>query len=55
MFKDRLGVEDSHVARKGGGMDRMEEGRVGRGRNVTFGPGRDERRLRGLSWFLVNT
>ena len=22
---------------------------------VTFGPGRDERRLRGLSWFLVNT
>ena len=21
MFKDRLGVEDSHVARKGGGMD----------------------------------
>ena len=28
MFKDRFGAEDSHVARKGGGMDRMEEGRA---------------------------
>ena len=34
VFKDRLGVEDPHVARKGGSMDQMEEGRVGRGRNI---------------------
>ena len=33
-FKDRLGVEDPHVAQKGGSMDQMEEGRVGRGRNI---------------------
>ena len=34
MFADRLGVEDSHVARKREGVDRMEEGRVSRGRNI---------------------
>ena len=34
MFKDRLGVKDPHVARKGGSMNRMEEGRAGRGRNI---------------------
>ena len=34
VFKDRLGVEDSHVAQEGGGMDQMEEGRASRGRNV---------------------
>ena len=33
-FKDRLGAEDPHVTRKGGGVDRMEEGRAGRGRNI---------------------
>ena len=27
-------MEDSHMAQKGGGVDRMEEGRVGRGRNI---------------------
>ena len=33
-FKDRLGVEDPHVARNGGSMNQMEEGRVGRGRII---------------------
>ena len=33
-FKDRLGVEDSHVAQKGGGVDQMEEGRAGRWGNI---------------------
>ena len=33
-FEDRLGVEDSHVAQKGRSMDQMEEGRVGRGRDI---------------------
>ena len=33
-LKDRLGMEYSHVARKGGGVDRMEEGRASRGRNI---------------------
>ena len=33
-FKDRLSVEDPHVARKGGGVDRMEEGRADRGGNI---------------------
>ena len=33
-LNDRLGVEDSHVPREGGRVNRMEEGRAGRGRNI---------------------
>ena len=34
VFNDRLGAEDSHVPREGGRVDQVEEGRVGRGRNI---------------------
>ena len=33
MLKDGLGAEDSHVPQEWGRVNRMEKGRVGRGRN----------------------
>ena len=33
-FKDRLSVEDPHVAQEEGGVDRMKESRVGRWGNI---------------------
>ena len=34
VFQDRFSAEDFHVAQEGGRVDRVEEGRAGRGGNV---------------------
>ena len=33
LFKDGFGMENTHVAREGGGVDRMKQSRLGRGGN----------------------